>query len=173
MLTNLKKTNSGKTKRYFCIIAALVIIISVIVISVATPGIKWFFTPKAKAADGVLENTNGAEHISEVPQGEIKYLINNNVVLENDNLKGSFMFENPEACEYTLQFVVYQVVGDENDENILYTSPMIEPGQFVAGDKLDKKLAAGKYDCLYFARAYLDGEYIGEKSGDMTVTVLE
>lgn len=149
------------------------IFVGATVIQITTPGIKWFFTPSARAKDGVLESVSESEHINYVPDGEIKYLINNNVLLKNDNSKGNFMFENPEACKYTLQFQIFQIVGDGNEENLLYTSPMIQPGQFVSGDKLQKKLKKGEYACMYFARAYLDGEYIGEKSGDITVTVSE
>lgn len=149
------------------------LIIGAVIIQIFTPGIIWFFTPKARAKDGVLESIGETDHISDVPQGEIKYLINNNVLLKNNGSKGDFMFENPEACEYTIQFSVYQVVGENGEENIIYTSPMIAPGQFMINDKLDKKLPAGEYACVYFARAYLDGEYIGERSGDMTVTVAE
>lgn len=148
-------------------------LIGAVVIQISTPGLKWFFTPKAVAKDGTLESITGAEHIKDVPKGEIKYIINNNVVFKDDNSKGNFMFENPEACEYTLQFVIYQIVGEENEEKILYTSPMIAPGQYVSEDKLDTKLNAGEYPCMYFARAYLNGEYIGEKSGDMTVSISE
>lgn len=174
MLSNLKK--SKKNRKIIAFVSAgiiAVLIAAAVIIQAVTPGIIWFFTPKAKAKDGVIDNIPGIEHIKEVPDGEIKYLINNNVTLKNDNSKGDFMFENPEACKYTLQFFVYQIVGDGKEENVLYTSPVIEPGQYVSGDKLDKELAAGEYACIYFARAYLDGEYIGERSGDMTVSVSE
>ncbi len=173
MLTNLKKDNIKAFKKYACAAAVVLLLVCIIVIRIFTPGVRWFFTPKAKAKNGLLAEINSSEHISDVPEGEIKYLINNNVRLKDDSSKGNFMFENPEACRYTLRFLIYQVVGDGNDEKLLYTSPMIEPGQFVSGDKLDRKLSAGRYECRYFARAYLDGEYIGEKSGDITITVLK
>lgn len=173
MLTNLKKTNSKNAKRFAFAGIIAVLCVCAIIIQIFTPGVAWLFTPKAKAKYGLLEDINGVQHISDVPKGEIRYLINNNVLLKSDGSKGNFMFENPEACDYTLQFLVYEVVGDGNEKNLLYTSPMIKPGQFVSEDKLDKKLAAGKYDCRYFARAYLDEKYIGEKSGDITLTVLK
>lgn len=173
MLIKLKKLSRKKKITLFVTAAAAVLLAAVIVIQLVTPGIIWLATPKARAKDGVIEAVDGIEHIKQVPQGEIKYLINNNVTLKNDNAKGDFMFENPEACEYTLQFSVYEIVGDGSEENLIYTSPMVEPGQFVCRDKLDKALDSGEYDCVYFARAYLDGEYAGERSGDMTVTVLK
>lgn len=169
----MKKTSRKKKIALLITALAAIILIAVIVIQLITPGFLWTVTPKAKAKDGVIESVDGIEHIKQVPEGEIRYLINNNVTLKSDNSKGDFMFENPEACEYTLQFSVYEIVGDGGEENLLYTSPMIAPGQFVYRDKLDKALDSGEYDCVYFARAYLNGEYAGERSGDMTVTVLK
>lgn len=169
----MKKTSKKKKIALLITALAAMLLIAVIVIQLITPGFLWAVTPKAKAEDGVIESVDGIEHIKQVPEGEIRYLINNNVTLKNDSSKGDFMFENPEACEYTLQFSVYEIVGDGGEENLLYTSPMIAPGQFVYRDKLDKALDSGEYDCVYFARAYLDGEYAGERSGDMTVTVLK
>ena len=169
----MKKTSRKKKIALLITALAAIILIAVIVIQLITPGFLWAVTPKAKAKDGVIESIDGIEHIKQVPEGEIRYLINNNVTLKSDSSKGDFMFENPEACEYMLQFSVYEIVGDGGEENLLYTSPMIAPGQFVYRDKLDKAVDSGEYDCVYFARAYLDGEYAGERSGDMTVTVLK
>lgn len=169
----MKKTSKKKKIALLITALAAIILIAVIVIQLITPGFLWAVTPKAKAKDGMIESIDGIEHIKQVPEGEIRYLINNNVTLKSDSSKGDFMFENPEACEYTLQFSVYEIVGDGGEENLLYTSPMIAPGQFVYRDKLDKAVDSGEYDCVYFARAYLDGEYAGERSGDMTVTVLK
>ena len=169
----MKKTSRKKKIALLITALAAILLIAVIVIQLITLGFLWAVTPKAKAEDGVIESVDGIEHIKQVPEGEIRYLINNNVTLKNDSSKGDFMFENPEACEYTLQFSVYEIVGDGGEENLLYTSPMIAPGQFVYRDKLDKAVDSGEYDCVYFARAYLDGEYAGERSGDMTVTVLK
>ena len=172
-MIKLKKTSKKKKTALFIIVAAALLLTGIIIIEITTPGILWLVTPKAKAEDGVLDSVDGIEHIKQVPKGEIRYLVNNNVTFKSDGLKGDFMFENPEACEYTLQFLVYEIVGENGEEHLLYTSPMIAPGQFVYRDKLDKPLDGGKYDCVYFARAYLDGEYAGERSGDMTVTVLK
>lgn len=173
MLIKLKKSSRKKKIALLITAAAAVLLAAVIVIQLVTPGILWVITPKARAKDGIIESVDGLEHIKDVPEGEIRYLINNNVVLKKDSLKGDFMFENPEACEYTLQFSVYEIVGDGGEENLIYTSPMIAPGQFVYCDKTDKALKKGEYSCVYFVRAYLDGEYAGEQSGDMTVTVLK
>lgn len=160
-----------KNKKLIAVCAvAAILLTAIVLVECLTPGLIWFLTPKAKAETGLLE---GVSHIGDVPQGEIRFLINDNVVFENDGKKGSFKFENPEACEYTLQFFVYEIIGDGETENLIYTSPMIEPGQFVSEDKLPKKLDKGSYPCVYYARAYLDGKYQGERHGKMTVSVLD
>ena len=172
---NVFITETQKKKKLKWIIAAACALLTaaVIVIQLVTPGFLWMITPKARAKDGVIEALDGIEHIKQVPKGEIRYTVNNNVTFKSDSAKGNFMFENPEACEYTLQFSVYEIVGDGGEENLIYTSPMIAPGQFVYRDKLSKAVDGGTYNCVYFARAYLNGEYAGERSGDMTVNVLK
>ena len=152
--------------------AAVVALILAIAVAVEcfTPGIVWLFTPSAKGEYGILA---GYEQIDDVPEGEIRFLINDNVVFEDDGKKGTFMFQNPESCQYSIQFAVYEIIGDGETENLIYTSPMLAPGQFVAEDKLPKKLKKGTYDCVYYARAYLDGEYKGERHGKLTVNVLD
>ncbi|MBQ8228292.1 MAG: hypothetical protein IJZ88_04690 [Clostridia bacterium] len=159
-----------KNKKIIVVSAvAALLAVSVILVECLTPGLIWLVTPRAKAQYGLLD---GVEHIEEVPEGEIRFLINDNVVFETDEKKGSFMFENPQSCDYTLQFLVYEIIGDGETENLIYTSPMIAPGQFVSGDKLPKKLKKGSYDCVYYVRAYLDGEYRGERHGKISVNVL-
>ncbi len=154
------------------ILSAIValIMVAVVLIECTTPGVVWLFTPSAKAQAGQLET---GDHIENVPEGEIRFLINDNVVFESDNKKGSFMFENPQSCKYTLQFLVYEIIGDGETENLIYTSPMIAPGHYVSGDKLSGKLKKGSYNCIYYARAYLDGEYCGEQHGKMVVSVID
>lgn len=160
-----------KNKKLIAVgIVAFVLVVAIILVQCLTPGLVWAFTPGAKAENGVLDT---GEHIEIVPEGEIRFLLNDNVVFESDSKKGSFMFENPESCNYTLQFLVYEIIGDGKTENLIYTSPMIAPGQFVSGDKLPKKLEKGKYDCVYYARAYLGDELQGEQHGKMTVSVLD
>lgn len=158
-------------KLIFGVALGAIVLTAVILIQILTPGLRWLFTPSGKVKQGVLSEVDASQHIDSVPEGEIRYLINNNVYFESDNVKGNFMFENPEACKYDLQFVIYEVVGELGEEHILYTSPMIEPGYYLSGDKLRDKLEAGKYNCVYVARAYLNGKYVGERMGDLSLTV--
>lgn len=162
-----------KRKRGIIITAAAVavILMCTVLTEILTPGIAWLLVPKAKVRNGVLPNIEATSHISEVPQGEIRYLINNNVVFDKDSKSGSFMFENPSACEYTLQFLVYDVT-DDNKERLIYESPMLTPGTYIYNDKLKKKLSVGEHECIYYAKAYIDGAFQGERNGTLTVTVI-
>ena len=160
-----------KSKKFLIAASAAVVIIVIVLIETLTPGFVWLFTPSGKAQSGVLDDVGGTEHISRVPEGEIRYLINNNVLVEASGRKGNFMFENPEACKYDIQFIIYEIVGDGEKENVLYTSPVIKPGEYLFGDKLDKRVKKGKYNCIYIVRAFDDGEYVGERTGDLTLTV--
>lgn len=166
MLIHLKNKKIIIPLSIFAAVLALVIAAEIF-----TPGVMWIFTPSAKARDGVLP-VEGIEHISEVPQGEIRYLINDNIVFESDSKKGTIMFENPADSEYAIKFYIYQIIGDGETENLIYESPTVEPGQYIMNDKLKKKLKKGSYDCVCYARAYIGGELKGERSGNVTVRVL-
>ena len=168
MLINLKK---NKTGIIITVLVAAAILLSVVFVEFFTPGISWLFLQKAQVNVGVLPDVDDASHINNVPNGEIRYLINNNVVFEKDNKIGSFMFENPKACEYTLQFLVYEITKDDK-ERLIYESPMMEPGTYLCNDKLKKSLSAGEHECIYYAKAYLDGALQGERNGTLNVTVL-
>lgn len=168
VLIDLKKSKKGII---ITVIAAVVILISAVLTEILTPGIAWLFVPKAKVQNGVLPEIEDTSHINEVPKGEIRYLINNNVVFDKASQCGSFMFENPAACEYTLQFFVYEVTND-NKERLIYESPMLEPGTYLYNDKLKRTLSVGEHECIYYAKAYIDGVFQGERNGTLTVTVI-
>lgn len=153
--------------------AAAVICAAVILIEMLTPGILWVVTPSGRVESGLLDEVSEDTHVDTVPQGEIRYLINNNVVFKYSGGKGSLMFENPQGCEYDLVFTVYEIVGDGREENVIYTSPVLKPGESLCGDKLSKKLKPGTYNCMYSAQAFSGGKYAGERTGDMTLTVLK
>lgn len=170
MLIELKK---NKNKIIAASTLTIVFIVAAILVQTLTPGIIWVLTPKAKAAQGLLPTVSQNEHIDNVPDGEIRYLINNNVVFEKRYKKGNFMFENPAACKYSLKFFVYEIIGDGKTENLIYESPLIQPGEYLLNDKLKKKLDSGVYDCVYYARAYIGGKLEGERNGALTVTILD
>lgn len=116
--------------------------------------------------DGVLQEIDDTAHINEVPDGEIRYLINKRMVFENKYALGSVMLENPQSCAYDIKFVIYKEDGE-----MIYTSPLIKPGQCLAKDKLSDVIESGEYNCSYSAQAYLNGEFCGEVTGVVTVVV--
>ena len=59
---------------------AAVICIAALLAELLTPGILWCVTPSGNVRDALLEEIPEQDHISSVPDGEIRYLINNNVV---------------------------------------------------------------------------------------------
>ena len=106
--------------------------------------------------DGVVENgtleVEGVEPIEDVPDGEIRYYINKKMVFPHGYARGDVLLQNPGACGYVLQFRFYLADGSSNYP--IYTSPKLRPGQFIDGDKLDRYLHVGKYDCTYSVTAY-------------------
>lgn len=116
--------------------------------------------------DGILQEVEADVHISEVPEGEIRYLINKRMVFENKYALGNVMLENPENCAYDIKFVIYKEDGE-----MIYTSPVIKPGQCLAIDKLSTVTNSGEYNCSYSAKAYLNDKFQGEVTGVVTVIV--
>jgi hypothetical protein len=106
---------------------------------------------KGVVENGVLE-IEGVEPIEEVPEGEIRYYINKQVVFPHGYALGDVVLQNPAACGYVLQFRFYLADGSSNTP--VYTSPKLRPGQYMNGDKLDRYIVGGRYDCTYTVTAY-------------------
>lgn len=128
----------------------------------------WRFLPAAKAEDGTLSvSTDDGSDLTSIPDGQIRYRINNNITFENGYSKGDVMLENPKACKYNLKFCFYI----ESTSQLIYTSDSIEPGQYITSDKLSVRLKEGIYNCVYTANAYENDTLVGEISGYLTINV--
>lgn len=126
------------------------------------------FIPGGTVVDGTLPIAGGVGETDNIPKGEIKFRINKKITFENGYTKGDIMLENPKACKYSISFTFYL----KPDSEIAYTSPIIKPGQYLNGDKLDNKLSKGKYECVYTAFAYdAAGNPAGTTQGNLTITV--
>lgn len=105
---------------------------------------------------GVVENgtldIEGVEPIGDIPDGEVRYYINKEIVFPNGYAQGDVVLQNPAACDYVLQFRFYLADGSSSDP--VYISPKIRPGQYLNGDKLTRYTAGGRYDCTYTVTAY-------------------
>lgn len=147
-------------------VSVVAILLSVVALTQALPGIRLSLAHGGQVSDGVLAGVDESLHITEVPEGEIRYLINKKIVFESPYSLGDVMLENPESCEYDLQFVIYNAQGE-----MLYTSPMIRPGQCLEKDKLSTLVKEGEYKCSYSAQAYKDDVLQGEVNGVVTISV--
>lgn len=146
------------------ILTVLALTLSVIAISGKVSLIRLSMTKSGEVCDGVLPNVE--EHISSVPNGEVRYLINKHMTFDNAFSQGAVMLENPESCAYDLKFSIYDGTGA-----LIYSSPVIKPGQYIEKDKLSAVVKAGAYDCSYSAQAYKDGDLQGQVTGTVTITV--
>ena len=147
-------------------VSVIAIILSVLAITQAVPQIRLSLADGGTVCDGVLPGVDESLHIKEVPEDEVRYLINKKIVFESPYSLGDVMLENPESCDYDLQFVIYNAHGE-----MLYTSPMIKPGQYLEKDKLSTVVREGEYKCSYSAQAYKNGELQGEVNGVVTISV--
>lgn len=164
---SVKKKKLNKTKVIIIIAVSLAaIVLSALALTQSVPEIRLVLAQGGEVSDGVLAGVDESLHVSEVPEGEIRYLINKKIVFESPYSQGDVMLENPESCEYDLQFVIYNAQGE-----MLYTSPMIKPGQCLEKDKLSTVVSQGEYKCSYSAQAYKNDVMQGEVTGVVTVSV--
>ncbi len=158
----MAKNNANKK----IILISAVAVLGILFMTGSVSQIRLKLSPGGKVSEAVLSGVDPDVHIMNVPEGEIRYLINKRIVFEDKYSLGSVMLENPETCLYDIKFVIYRDNGE-----MIYTSPMIKPGECLEKDKLTEVLASGEYNCSYSAQAYLDGELQGEVTGVVTVIV--
>ena len=130
------------------------------------------FQDKGEVQNGTLE-MEGIDAIGEIPEGEIRYYINKEMVFPNGYARGDVLLQNPQQSAYVLQFRFYLADGSSNVP--VYTSAQLAPGQFLDGDKLDRYLYAGNYDCTYTVTAYDPADRTiecGSVSGFVKLTVV-
>jgi hypothetical protein len=166
LVLTLMAEKSKKIRVLIITMSAAAVILAICALWTNWHGIMLSTHSSGTVTDGVLPSVSSDEHIENVPAGEIRYLINKNVYFDSYYSKGNLMFENPESSEYDIKFVIADASGDQ-----IYDSPYIKPGQYLESDKLSKYVKPGVYSCVYHARAYQNGEYCGEVSGSLTVTV--
>lgn len=162
----MAKNKSNKKLILISAVAVLAVVIGILFMTGTVSQIRLKLSPGGKVIEGVLSGVDPDVHITSVPEGEIRYLINKRIVFENKYSLGSVMLENPETCLYDIKFVIYRDNGE-----MIYTSPMIKPGECLEKDKLTEVLGSGEYNCSYSAQAYLNGELQGEVTGVVTVIV--
>ena len=96
--------------------------------------------------------------------------INTNPVFNGPGSKGNLSIENSERNNYDFQV---EITLDSNDE-IVYTTPLMSPGQHILEDKLDKDLSVGEYEATAMFYAYNDNkELMGQAGAAITLSVKE
>lgn len=158
--------NKSKKSILMAVFAVIAFVLCVVALTGSAPRIRLSLAGGGKVSNGILAGVEANAHITSVPEGEIRYLINKRIMFENSYSLGNVMLENPESCQYDIKFVIYK-----DDGEMIYTSPMIKPGQCLEKDKLSTVVKAGEYNCSYSAQAYQNGDLKGEVTGVVTVTV--
>ena len=158
--------NKSKKSILMAVFAVIAFVLCVVALTGSAPRIRLSLAGGGKVSNGILAGVEADAHITSVPEGEIRYLINKRIMFENSYSLGSVMLENPESCQYDIKFVIYK-----DDGEMIYTSPMIKPGQCLEKDKLSTVVKAGEYNCSYSAQAYQNGDLKGEVTGVVAVTV--
>lgn len=158
--------NKSKKSILMAVFAVIAFVLCVVALTGSAPRIRLSLVGGGKVSNGILTGVEADAHITSVPEGEIRYLINKRIMFENSYSLGNVMLENPESCQYDIKFVIYK-----DDGEMIYTSPMIKPGQCLEKDKLSTVVKAGEYNCSYSAQAYQNGDLKGEVTGVVTVTI--
>lgn len=158
--------NKSKKSILMAVFAVIAFVLCVVALTGSAPRIRLSLAGGGKVSNGILAGVEADAHITSVPEGEIRYLINKRIMFENSYSLGNVMLENPESCQYDIKFVIYK-----DDGEMIYTSPMIKPGQCLEKDKLSTVVKVGEYNCSYSAQAYQNGDLKGEVTGVVTVTV--
>lgn len=158
--------NKSKKSILMAVFAVIAFVLCVVALTGSAPRIRLSLAGGGKVSNGILTGVEADAHITSVPEGEIRYLINKRIMFENSYSLGNVMLENPESCQYDIKFVIYK-----DDGEMIYTSPMIKPGQCLEKDKLSTVVKAGEYNCSYSAQAYQNGDLKGEVTGVVTVTI--
>lgn len=129
-----------------------------------------FTIPRGAVKQGVIYEK---DQITEIPEGEIRYRLNTDIVFDNLYCRGSIMLENPEVSEYDLEFKFYL---PKDQSNPIYESPRLSPGECLLNDKLTDKLSLkkGNYTCICVVSAYdKNGEYCGKNTCTVRIEILD
>ncbi|MBQ2964719.1 MAG: hypothetical protein IJE14_08660 [Clostridia bacterium] len=129
-----------------------------------------FTIPRGAVKQGVIYEKN---QITEIPEGEIRYRLNTDIVFDNLYCRGSIMLENPKVSEYDLEFKFYL---PKNQSDPIYESPRLKPGECILNDKLTDKLSLkkGDYTCICVVSAYNEkGEYCGRNTCTVYIDILD
>ncbi|WP_343207982.1 hypothetical protein [Anaerolentibacter hominis] len=125
---------------------------------------------------GTLDQTE-AERIRELEE-----IVNKSMITMSINAtpcfrngEGNLMLENPSENGSRITVALYPRGKEEQEEEKLYQSGALDPGQYIDNVRLDRELAAGEYPCTAYFLAYdlSDDSYIGKAAIEITIYVEE
>ncbi len=157
-------------KQVAILAAASVVFLSLAVWMLAQMGffhmIAGLAIPKATPFQGVISEEN---QITDVPDGQLRFRLNDDIVFKNSYGKGTLMFENPKTSAYVLEFSIYR---PSDRTSAIYVSPKLQPGECLINDKLDKPQKKGLYPCICIVRAFnANGKYVGSNVVDIKINI--
>lgn len=105
-----------------------------------------------------------------VDESMLAIKINANPMFANGSESGALSIENPANNNYKFQV---EITLDDTKE-IIYTSPVIMPGQHIMNTPLDVVLPAGEYKATAIFYAYNDdNQHVGQAGAGLNITILE
>ncbi len=150
------------------------LVLAIAVVSLSSLGffhmLAGFTIPRGVVKQGVISEKN---QITQIPEGEIRYRLNKDIVFDNLYCRGSIMLENPKVSEYDLEFEFYL---PKDQSNPIYESPRLSPGECLLNDKLTDKLSLkkGSFTCICVVNAYNEkGEYCGKNTCTVWIDILD
>jgi len=175
-------TKANKWREIIIILLAALLLISLSLLvvnkyifvngSIAEPQ---FIIPEASGEvfDGMLPTDNPDEVLAllqeKVDENQFAFRINANPVFTADCKNGNLRIENPARNIYSMQV---ELILDETGE-ILYSSPLIKPNQYIEYIGLSQKLASGDHTAtVRFIAIHPDTDaYMGEVAAAITLSV--
>lgn len=134
-----------------------------------------FIIPEANGEvfDGALPVDNPDEILAmlqeKVDENQFAFRINANPYFEADCRNGNLRIENPARNRYCMQA---ELILDETGE-ILYTSPLIKPNQYIEYVALARQLPSGNHAAtVRFVAIHPDSNaYMGEVAAAITLSI--
>ena len=111
-------------------------------------------------------SNNDIDKNVEVETGQLAVKINSILYFKNDNSEAEANIENNKKNLYDMIIKIY----DENN-NIIYESLKLSPGQKIEKIKLDKKLSVGKHNAIAYFEAYSEGNYVGKTGTKIVINI--
>lgn len=150
----------------------IIVAVAVIVAAAATVGLFWNKSNKgfkfdAKAQEGAADTGKTKDKAD-----KNIFLISINTMPEfaDGKSEGNLKIENDPRNNYVMKVEIRK----DQDNDLIYTSDGIKPGQVIKKDKLDKELEFGQYPCTATFTAYdakKDYQEVGKAAAKLNIYI--